>query len=54
MRLGKMQTKVGLVMLLQKFKFELEDKYKNRELVIDPKSFLLSPKGGLKLSVSKR
>ncbi|XP_055296698.1 uncharacterized protein LOC129565633 [Sitodiplosis mosellana] len=54
MRLGKMQTKVGLVMLLQKFKFELEDNRKNRELVIDPKSFLLSPHGGLMLKVSKR
>ena len=54
MRLGKMQTKVGLVMMLQKYKFHLEDKLKNRELVIDPKAFLLSPQGGLKLNVVKR
>lgn len=54
MRLGKMQTKVGLVMMLQKCKFELTNQSKDHELKLDPKSFLLSPLGGLKLHVSKR
>lgn len=54
MRLGKMQTKVGLVMLLQKYRFELEDRLKNEVLRLDPKSFLLSPLGGLRLHIFKR
>lgn len=54
MRLGKMQTKAGLVMMLQKFKFELEDKLKDKELKFDPKSFLLSAIGGISLKISRR
>ncbi|XP_031638904.1 probable cytochrome P450 6d5 [Contarinia nasturtii] len=54
MRLGKMQVKVGLIMMLQKNKFELEDRLKNEELRIDPTSFLLSPFGGIKLHVSEK
>lgn len=50
-RLGKMQTKVGLVFMLQKFTFKLED---TREMKFDVKSFLLSPEGGLYLRVLKR
>lgn len=53
-RLGKMQIKVGLMLMLQKFKFDLDDKSRNRDLVIDPKSLLLSPSGGLKLKIFKR
>lgn len=49
-----MQTKVGLVMMLQKYKFHLEDKLKDHELVFDPKSFLLAPLGGLEFHVSRR
>lgn len=51
MRMGKMQTKVGLVMMLQKYTFELDD---TRELEFDVKSFLLSPRNGLHLRVLKR
>lgn len=54
MRLGKMQTKVGLVLMLQKFRFELENESKNRELEFDPKSALLAPLGGVHLRVFKR
>lgn len=54
MRLGQMQTKVGLVMMLQKYRFELAEGVEKGELVLDPKSFLLSPLGGLKLRVFKR
>lgn len=54
MRLGKMQTKVGIVIMLQKFKYELEDRLKNSEMKFDPNSFLLAPLGGLHLKVSKR
>lgn len=54
MRLGKMQTKVGIVLMLQKFKYELDDQLKKNEMKFDPKSFLLSPLGGLRLKVFGR
>lgn len=53
-RMGKMQTKVGLVLMLQKCRFELDDRHKNRELELDPKSFLLAPRGGIHFKVFKR
>lgn len=53
-RLGKMQTKVGLFMMLQNFRFELEPQKMNETLSFDAKSFLLSPNGGINLRVIKR
>ncbi|XP_055296697.1 uncharacterized protein LOC129565632 [Sitodiplosis mosellana] len=53
-RLGHLQTRVGVIMLLQKFRYELEDRLKNEELKFDPRAFLLSPLGGLKLYVFER
>lgn len=54
LRLGKMQTKVGLVLMLQKFKYELEDGLQNHEMEFDPNIFLLTPKGALNLKVFER
>lgn len=54
MRLGKLQTKVGLIMMLQKFRYELEPEKRNTELEFDPKAFLMVPKGGINLLVFKR
>lgn len=54
MRLGKMQTKVGLVLMLQKFKYELEDSLKNSEMEFDPRHFLLQPRFDIYLHVTKR
>lgn len=54
MRMGKMQTKVGLVLMLQKFKYELEDELKNREIEFDPKIFLVSPLHGIHLKIQKK
>ncbi|XP_031625354.1 probable cytochrome P450 6d5 [Contarinia nasturtii] len=55
MRMGKMQTKVGLVLMLQKFRFDLlENKQKYKELDFDPKSILLAPKSGIYLRIFKR
>lgn len=54
MRMGKMQTKVGLVLLLQKFKYELEDRLKQNEFKIDPNGFLLSALGGIRLHIMRR
>lgn len=55
MRLGKIQTEVGLVMMLQKFRFELDDKLRNREMKLDPKSaFVIAPLQKIRLRVFKR
>lgn len=54
LRLGKFQTLVGLVMMLHKFQYELQDKLKNHELKYNPKTFLLAPLESIKLHISKR
>lgn len=55
MRLGKMQTKVGLVVMLQKFRFELNDRDRGSdEMKFDPKCFVLSKQGGVHLYAFKR
>lgn len=54
MRLGKMQTKVGLVLMMKQFKYDLDENQLNTELVFDPRSLLLAPIGGIKLRASKR
>lgn len=51
-RLGKLQTKVGLVSMLKQFKYSLAEPQK--EIVISPKTILLSPIGGIPLKVSRR
>lgn len=52
-RLGKMQTKVGLLLLLQNFKFNLSGNTL-QPLKISPKNVLFAPVGGLELKVSRR
>lgn len=54
MRLGRMQTKIGIVLMLQNYKYELDDGLKNREVEFDPKVFLISALGGIKLKIIKR
>jgi len=51
MRMGKMQTKVGLVFMLQDFTYNLVN---NDELKISSKSFVLQPTSGINLRISKR
>jgi hypothetical protein len=53
MRFGLMQTKVGLVSLLSKYQFSVSKKTPI-PLAIDPKSFNLSPLGGMWLQIRKR
>lgn len=52
-RLGKMQVKVGLVLLLQNYKFNLSGNTL-QPLKISPKSVLFAPVGGLELKVTRR
>lgn len=54
MRLGKMQTKVGLVLMLQKFKFELADEHIGKELIYSPASVITAPITGIRLKVYHR
>lgn len=59
MRLGKLQTKVGIVLMMRDangthFKYELEERYKKNEMKFDPNQVLLSPLGGLKLHIRRR
>ncbi|KAG5681320.1 hypothetical protein PVAND_010768 [Polypedilum vanderplanki] len=43
-RMGKLQSKLGIVMLLSKFSFELDDKsLETEELINHPKSLVLAP-----------
>lgn len=52
LRLGKLQTKVGLLSMLQTYKYSLAEP--QNELVISPKTILLAPIGGIPLKVCRR
>jgi len=52
LRFGVMQTKVALTVLLKNYNFSLNPKTKV-PLVLDPKSFILSVKGGIWLTTEK-
>nr|AAT72405.1 cytochrome P450 [Culex pipiens pallens] len=55
LRLGKLQTKAGLVMMLSKFNVRLADEtYASKELALDARSVVLMPVGGIKVSISER
>lgn len=49
LRLAKLQIKIGLVLLLQKFHFELDEQHVGKELRIDPRSIAKLPVGGINL-----
>lgn len=51
MLMGKMQTKLGIVLMLLNYKYELESQ---RDMEFDPKLFFLAPKNPVKLRVIKR
>ncbi|XP_069672102.1 probable cytochrome P450 6a14 [Periplaneta americana] len=53
MRFGLMQTKVGLISLLSRYQFCVS-KETPIPLVMEPKSFVLSPIGGMHLQIKKR
>lgn len=54
LRMGKMQTKVGLVSMLQKNRFELTKENMNKKLKLSTKSILVAPADGIELHVYKR
>lgn len=53
MRLGKLQTKVGLILMLQNHNFHLTENTLG-ELKMSPKTFLLAPEGGINLRMTPR
>lgn len=52
--MGKMQTKVGICLMLQQYKYELEESMKKNEMRYDPDFLLLSPLGGIRLRILRR
>lgn len=54
MRMGKLQSKIGVILLLHKFRFELADEHKDTELKFNPVSFVLFPINGINLKVFRR
>lgn len=54
LRLAKLEIKIGLVLLLQKFYFELDSQYADDELKFEPRSFAKLPVGGINLNVKQR
>ncbi|XP_049762221.1 probable cytochrome P450 6a14 [Schistocerca cancellata] len=53
MRFGLVQTKVGLINILSRYGVEPSEK-SVRHLFLEPRSFLMTPKGGTQLRLSKR
>lgn len=55
MRLGKMQTRIGLVMMMQKFNFTLASPEDHKNAFdFAPKSFIPVSKNRIQLNVVKR
>lgn len=54
MRLGKLQTKIAVVSLIQNYKFELGAQHVNKEFEFDKRSFVAVPIGGINLKVKSR
>lgn len=53
MRLGRMQAQVALAIMLKKFRYELDERTKNREMAFEVKSTLVTPRDGIFLKVFK-
>lgn len=54
MKMGKMQAKTGVVLMLQKFRFELADEHIGTELKYSPSTIFTIPKDGIRLKVFRR
>lgn len=54
MRLGKLQAKIGVCLLLRKFAFELGAQHINQKLKLDPQSLVRAPITGINLKVKAR
>lgn len=53
-RLGKIQAKIGVCLMLRKFSFELGTQHINKPLVLNPNSAVREPISGINLKVIAR
>jgi cytochrome P450 family 6 len=53
MRFGLMQTKVGLVSILSSYEVHVSERTPV-PIVLDPRSFVTSPSGGIYLKITER
>lgn len=54
LRLAKLQTKLAIILVLQKFKFDLGDEHRGKELKLNPRTRITAPINGINLKVSFR
>lgn len=54
MRMGRLDSKLAIILLLRKFRFELADEHKNTELKLHPLTLTATPVNGIKLKVFSR
>lgn len=54
LRMGRLQTKIALAVMLEKYTYELSDEMKKRKLILSPRNFITSPLGGIELKIRKR
>lgn len=54
LRLGKLQTKVGLVLMLQNCSYDLGKQHINKDLKYTPAAIILTPTTGIELKVKPR
>lgn len=54
MRLGKIQAKVGVCLLLKNFSFKLGEQHINKSFVLNPTSIVRAPISGIKLKITAR
>lgn len=54
MRMGIMEAKVCLAMMLKNFNYELGDQHIGKELEYSPTSFVAAPTSSIMLKVTKR
>lgn len=48
-----MQAQVGLVVMLQKFRYELDERIKDRQMDFEVKATLVAPRDGIYMKVYK-
>lgn len=53
-RMGRMQTKIGLIAMLRKYKFDIGDELMHTELRISSKNFITAPTTGIHLRIKHR
>ena len=53
-RMGRMQTKIGLVLMLKEYSYELSPQTASKKLEMSPTAFVLTPKSNIELLVHKR